>query len=83
MPTHRRQFLGAALTALLPAPALACTRAMYLGPNGTVITTRSNDWLGSQDSHLWVYPRGLARNGGGAPGAITWQSKYGSVTVAG
>jgi choloylglycine hydrolase len=64
-------------------PASACTRAMYVGPNGTIITTRSNDWIGSQDSHLWLYPRGVARNGGGAAGAITWTSRHGSVTVAG
>jgi penicillin V acylase-like amidase (Ntn superfamily) len=64
-------------------PVLACTRAIYVGPNDTVITTRSNDWLGSQETNLWIYPRGVARNGGGAPGAITWVSKYGSVTAAG
>ncbi len=63
-------------------PSLACTRAMYVGPDDTIITTRSNDWLGSQESNLWIYPRGLARSGGGAPGAITWVSKYGSVTTA-
>jgi choloylglycine hydrolase len=63
-------------------PVVACTRAMYVGPNDTIITTRSNDWLGSQETNLWIYPRGLARNGGGAPGAITWVSKYGSVTAA-
>jgi choloylglycine hydrolase len=84
--THgRRWLLGSALAAVAAAaaaPALACTRAMYVGPNGMIITTRSNDWLGSQDSHLWMYPRGLSRNGGGAPGAITWVSRYGSVTVA-
>lgn len=45
-------------------PSLACTRAMYVGPNDTIITTRSNDWLGSQKSNLWIYPRGLARDGG-------------------
>lgn len=79
---------AAALLALAtladPRPtALACTRAMYVGPNGMVITTRSNDWLGSQKSNLWIYPRGMARAGGNVPGAITWTSKYGSVTVSG
>jgi penicillin V acylase-like amidase (Ntn superfamily) len=63
--------------------AVACTRAIYAGPNGTIITTRSNDWIGSQSTHLWLYPRGVSRNGGGAPGAITWVSKYGSITAAG
>lgn len=63
--------------------SFACTRAMYVGPGGTIITARSNDWIGSQQTHLWIYPRGLKRNGGGAPGAIEWTSKYGSVTAAG
>lgn len=63
-------------------PAVACSRAMYVGPNGMVITTRSNDWVGSQHSNLWVFPRGMSRNGG-VPGAIAWTSKYGSVTTAG
>lgn len=71
------------LVMTVPETTLACTRAIYVGPNGTVITTRSNDWLGSQETNLWIYPRGLKRNGGGAPGAITWVSKYGSVTTAG
>lgn len=75
--------LAIAIAASGMQPALACTRAVYVGPNGTIITTRSNDWLGSQESNLWIYPRGLVRNGGGAPGAITWTSKYGSVTTAG
>jgi choloylglycine hydrolase len=56
---------------------------MYVGVNGQVITTRSNDWLGSQKSNLWIYPRGMKRVGDKAPGAIAWTSKYGSVTVAG
>ena len=63
-------------------PAVACTRAVYVGPNDMVITTRSNDWIGSQSSNLWVYPRGMTRSGG-AQGATTWTSKYGSITTAG
>ncbi len=72
--------------AVVTAPmqsAVACTRAMYVGPNDMVITTRTNDWLGTQKSNLWIYPRGMARVGDKAPGAMSWTSKYGSVTVAG
>jgi len=87
----RMSSLGYAAAALLSfavgnAPmqsALACTRAMYVGPDDIVITTRSNDWLGSQKSNLWIYPRGMSRVGDKAPGAMSWTSKYGSVTVAG
>jgi choloylglycine hydrolase len=84
-----QKFRGLAIAGLSSAvavasvpPAVACTRATYVGPNDMVITTRSNDWVGSQSSNLWVYPRGMSRDGG-IPGAITWTSKYGSITTAG
>jgi choloylglycine hydrolase len=48
-----------------------------------VITTRSNDWLGTQKSNLWIYPRGMSRVGDKTPGAMSWKSKYGSITVSG
>lgn len=84
-PVLRQVALSSLALAIAWAPvqsALACSRAMYVGPGDTVITTRSNDWLGSQHTHLWVYPRGMSRDGG-LPGALTWTSKYGSVTAAG
>jgi len=67
----------------LSSSALACSRATYLGPDEVVITARSNDWWGSQNSHVWIYPRGLERDGNAGPNSIEWTSKYGSVTVAG
>jgi penicillin V acylase-like amidase (Ntn superfamily) len=74
----------AALAALMPSPsAWSCSRAIYEGPNGTVVTVRSNDWWGSQGTHLWMYPRGLQRDGAGGPGTLTWTSKYGSVAASG
>lgn len=71
-----------ASTSFMPA-APACSRATYVGPEGTVITTRSNDWYSSQHSNLWIYPRGLERNGSAGPNSLKWTSKYGSVTTAG
>jgi choloylglycine hydrolase len=82
----RRAALALAAIGVAVAPvqtALACSRALYVGNGNQVITTRSNDWLGSQKSNLWIYPRGMKRVGDKAPGAIQWTSKYGSVTVAG
>jgi choloylglycine hydrolase len=87
LPQHRLDLMllaVATLAALASAPsALACSRAMYEGPNGTIVTTRSNDWIGSQGTHLWMYPRGIQRDGANGPGSLTWTSKYGSVTTAG
>lgn len=74
--------LAVATTGITPT-ALACSRAAYLGPDEIVITTRSNDWIGSQQSNIWVYPRGLERDGSAGANSLNWTSKYGSVTVAG
>lgn len=74
-----------ALTAALGAgvPAEACTRAVYLGPEGNIITARSMDWKSDIVSNLWILPRGIARSGEAAPNSIKWTSKYGSVIVSG
>lgn len=74
--------LAVASTGITPE-AVACSRATYLGPDGVVITTRSNDWYGSQQSNIWVYPRGIARDGNAGANSVKWKSKFGSVTVAG
>lgn len=70
-------------TSGITSTSLACSRATYLGPDGIVITTRSNDWFTSQKTHLWIYPRGVERDGNGGPNSLKWTSKYGSVTAAG
>jgi choloylglycine hydrolase len=71
--------------ASLHLPAQACTRALYFGKDGQVVTARSMDWAADTLSNLWVFPRGMARDGG-AHGAgeksLTWTSKYGSVTTS-
>ncbi|WP_207078317.1 linear amide C-N hydrolase [Novosphingobium sp. KA1] len=74
-----------ALSALLAVggAAEACTRAVYLGPNGNVITARSMDWKSDILSNLWILPRGMARSGEVGPNSIKWTSKYGSVVVSG
>ncbi len=69
-------------TSFIPA-AFACSRAAYLGPEGAVITTRSNDWYTSQHSNIWIYPQGLERNGNAGTNSLQWTSKYGSVTTGG
>ena len=84
-----RRFAGRALTVLtlaVVAPlrqAHPCTRAVYLGPEGTVITARSMDWAEDIKSNLWSFPRGMKRNGAAGPKTIEWVSKYGSVVASG
>ncbi|MBS1822515.1 MAG: linear amide C-N hydrolase [Acidobacteria bacterium] len=77
--------LVAGLCALLTLvqPVEACTRAVYLGSDGTVITARSMDWKVDVGTNLWVLPRGMERTGEAGPQSVKWTSKYGSVVATG
>ncbi|WP_349318418.1 hypothetical protein [Chitinophaga sp. MM2321] len=37
------------------------------------------DWKDDIAANLWVFPRGMARNGEVGPQSLKWTSKYGSV----
>jgi len=63
--------------------ATACTRAVYLGDNGDVITARSMDWKVDVLTNLWIFPRGMQRSGQAGSNSIHWASKYGSVIATG
>ncbi|MBO0595591.1 linear amide C-N hydrolase [Nesterenkonia sp. E16_7] len=60
-----------------------CTRVVYLGEQDRVLTARSMDWNADLGTNLWVFPRGLARQGGAGPDSLTWTSRYGSVIATG
>lgn len=68
--------------ALAAATAQACTRGVFVGENGVVITLRSMDWKNDIGTNLWVFPRGMERHGAAGPDSITWTSRYGSVTAS-
>ncbi len=63
--------------------ASACTRLVYLGSNGNVITARSMDWKSDVATNLWILPRGISRSGEAGPNSIRWTAKYGSVVATG
>jgi penicillin V acylase-like amidase (Ntn superfamily) len=67
---------------LVSSAAQACTRFVYLGANGQVITARSMDWKVDVGTNLWVFPRGMKRSGEAGPNSIQWTSKYGSVIAS-
>lgn len=41
----------------------ACTRVVYKGPNNTILTARSMDFSIAIPANLWLFPRGMERNG--------------------
>ncbi|MBM4012876.1 MAG: linear amide C-N hydrolase [Planctomycetes bacterium] len=71
------------ISAIAPTTgAWACTRCVYLGPDGTVVVGRSLDWEEDPGSEIWVFPRGLTRNGAAGPRSLEWTSRFGSVVVS-
>jgi penicillin V acylase-like amidase (Ntn superfamily) len=61
----------------------ACTRLVYLGPDGNVITARSMDWKVDVGTNIWILPRGTMRTGEAGKNSARWTSKYGSVIATG
>ena len=62
-------------------PAIACSRVLYRGPDGAVITGRTMDWYQPLKTNLWAFPAGLERDGNGGKNSLTWTSEYGSVVA--
>ncbi|QIL83841.1 linear amide C-N hydrolase [Diaphorobacter sp. HDW4A] len=63
--------------------AIACTRLVFQGADGHVVTARSMDWKSDITSNLWVLPRGMQRTGEAGANSINWTSRYGSVVTSG
>lgn len=61
----------------------ACTRIIYKGNDNLYIIGRSLDWKTPIPTNIYVYPRGMEKQGSDRPGAVTWTSKYGAVYAVG
>ena len=68
--------------AFFSTEAEACTRVVYKGPNNTVLTGRSMDFSMEIPANLWIFPRGVKRNGEVGKNSIEWTSKYGSIAAS-
>jgi len=60
----------------------ACTRVVYKGPADTVLTGRTMDFSIDIPANLWIFPRGMKRNGQVGPNSVTWTSRYGSIAAS-
>lgn len=83
MRTLQRIGIGILGLQLLASAAEACTRVLYVGQNGLVITGRSMDWGEDMYSNMWVFPRGMKRDGVSGPSTVQWTSRYGSLAISG
>jgi len=74
---------GTILWCFCQESAVGCTRVVYKGTNGLILTARSMDWKDDVLTNLWIFPRGMDRSGEVGPKPLTWKSKYGSVIASG
>lgn len=84
-------FVKKSMVALFTATAVyvpsvvtqACTRVVYLGEDQQTMTARTMDWKYDIGTNLWIFPRGMKREGIAGPNSLKWTSKYGSVIASG
>ena len=75
--------VSVAIASPIVPEASACTRLVYETGNGTFITGRTMDWMDpNAQTALWVFPRGMKRDGGVGANPIKWKSKYGSISTS-
>jgi len=81
-----RRIIGAAAAALAllatASGADACTRAVYQGRDGLVITGRTMDWKEEIGTNLYLLPRGMERAGFDRDTTLRWRARYGSVVAS-
>ena len=58
-----------------------CSRVLYVGEDGLVVTGRSMDWMIPTQSNIWALPAGLHRDGAAAVNSFSWVSAHGSLVT--
>lgn len=61
----------------------ACSRVVYHGLDSLYIVGRTLDWKTPIPTNLYVYPRGMYKQGASTKNGINWTSKYGAVYAVG
>ena len=64
------------------SPSMACSRVVYPGKENQVVTGRTMDWAEDMGTNLWIFPRGMKRNGAMGKDSLEWTSKYGSLAAS-
>lgn len=67
---------------MLALPAYPCTRVLSENANQDIIVGRNMDWVEDIGSNMWLFPRGIKRDGLAGANSLKWTSKYGSVILS-
>lgn len=73
----------AAMLASGASDGRACTRVVYSGADSIRIVGRTLDWRTPIPTNIYVYPRGMAKQGSAKAGSVCWTSRYGAVYAVG
>jgi choloylglycine hydrolase len=85
---HLKNFLWSTCLAvaisitLFPGQAIPCSRVLWNNNGQAIVVGRSMDWFEDMKTNLWVFPRGIERDGGVGTNSLKWTSKYGSLTAS-
>jgi choloylglycine hydrolase len=55
---------------------------VYLGKESRVVTGRTMDWKEDMRTELWIFPKGMKRNGAVGKNSFEWTIEYGSVVCS-
>lgn len=77
------KYIFSIIILLITYGSIACTRIMYTGSHGVVVTGRTMDWTDDVTPNIYVFPRGINRDGEAGDNSMEWTSKYGSVITSG
>lgn len=69
------------ITMLASDIMLACSRVLHVDSQQAVMVGRTMDWEQDMRTQLWVYPRGIVRQGGDDANPLRWTSQYGSIVA--
>ena len=67
---------------LFIGPAYPCSRVLWNSNGQAVVVGRNMDWFEDMKTNLWVFPRGIERDGGAGKNSLKWTSKYGSLIAS-
>jgi choloylglycine hydrolase len=60
----------------------ACTKVIYEGCDDRYNISKSIDWKQNIPTSLWIFPKGINRNGEIGENSVTWKSIYGSIITS-
>lgn len=75
-------FIALLVSFSISSPSWSCTRLLHVDKKQGVVVGRNMDWFQEMGTNLFVYPRGIERNGVDPINPLRWVSKYGSIAAA-